>query len=253
MSGPHVCHESWIANSDLILYYDLQNYHNEHVTVRSPGGPWLLISLIHPRASMILSSPQTNSIRNRLVCNGPYYLTPLRWCSWHPCCSIMSSLLRYGTLLRQAHGAMPGQACVMPQGSTLSPWMKPDRSSVCSSCYRNAVEENIQWVKKCSFLHIDRKELPHVLLTTEVCLVGNVLIGTSSASVLSEALFLLCTEVSGYGCLYWQAVLLEFFNFKLHSVIRPLLAQCTNADKNAHSVGNYMKWTMDARELSWVK
>lgn len=159
---------------------------------------------------MILSSPQTNSIRNRLVCNCPYYLTPLRWCSWHPCCSIMSSLLRYGTLLRWAHGSMPGQACVMPQGSTLSLWMKPDRSSVCSSW--NAVEENIQWVKKCSACW--QKGAPACLVNQwSFCLVGNVLIGTSSASVLTEALFLLCTEVSGYGCQYWQArtiVVLQF-------------------------------------------
>jgi len=42
----------------------------------------------------------------------------------------MSPLLRYGTLLRWAHGAVPGQACVMPEASTLGLWMKPNRSSV---------------------------------------------------------------------------------------------------------------------------
>lgn len=111
-----------------------------------------------------------NSIRNRLVCNCPHYLTPLGWCFWHPCCSIMSSLLRYGTLLRRAQGAMPGQARVMPEGSTLSLWMKS------SALLFALVATGMQWKKikntmskKCFFLHIDMP-LPHVLLSTEVYL-----------------------------------------------------------------------------------
>lgn len=136
-----------------------------------------------------------------------------------------------------------------PEGSTLSLWMKPECSSVCSSSYRNVVGKKIQWVKSVPF------HAPTCLVKC-ICLVRNVLLGTSSASVLAEALFLLHTEVNGYGMdvgidrlYYWSTSV----SLQLCSVIRPLIAECTNADKNTHCAGNYMERTMDARVPSWVK